>query len=78
MTKDQMVALLGSAGVTQEIITAMEQAYEMGFERGADVGEVIKGLVEEAESICNQVDEDAQHIATGGFWALFKQLKDLA
>lgn len=75
MTKDQMTALLGSAGVTQEIITAMEQAYEMGFEQGANASEVMKELVEEAESICNQVDDAKAPIKTFAFWGLFEQLR---
>ena len=75
MTKDDMTALLGSAGVTQEIITAMEQAYEMGFEQGANASEVMKELVEEAESIANQVDDAKAPIKTFAFWGLFEQLR---
>lgn len=75
MTKNEMTALLGSAGVTQEIITAMEQAYEMGFEQGANVAEVMKELVEEAESIANQVDDEKAPIKTFAFWGLFEQLR---
>jgi len=77
MTKDDMTALLGSAGVTQEIITAMEQAYEMGFEQGANVAEVMKKLVEEAESVCNSCDSPEPSVFpdTARFWALFAQLR---
>jgi flagellar biosynthesis/type III secretory pathway protein FliH len=77
MTKNEMTALLGSAGVTQEIITAMEQAYEMGFEQGANVAEVMKKLVEEAESVCNSIDsaEPSVFPDTARFWALFAQLR---
>jgi hypothetical protein len=34
MTKEEMVSLLGGAGVEQRIIDAMEHAYEMGVEFG--------------------------------------------
>jgi len=76
MTKDDMTALLGSAGVTQEIITAMEQAYEMGFEQGANASAVMRKLVEEAESVCNGVDS---HLTpkTDRFWDLFDRLRAL-
>lgn len=77
MTKTDMTALLGSAGVTQEIITAMEQAYEMGFEHGAKAGGVMRELVEEAESVCNQIEDEVPHIKTDKFWALFGQLRAL-
>lgn len=78
MTKDDMTALLGSAGVTQEIITAMEQAYEMGFEHGAKAGAVMRELVEEAESICNCIDSHTgAQIKTNDFWNLYDRLRAL-
>lgn len=76
MTKDDMVALLGSAGVTQEIITAMEQAYEMGFEHGAKASEIMKDVIEEAMSVCNSVDSEAE-VNTKPFWNLFERLRAL-
>lgn len=77
MTKDDMTALLGSAGVTQEIITAMEQAYEMGFEHGAKAGVVMREIVEEAESVCNALDAGEEDPKTDKFWALFGRLRAL-
>lgn len=79
MTKDGMTALLGSAGVTQEIITAMEQAYEMGFEHGAKASVVMQELVEEAESVCNCIDsaEPSTYPDTAKFWGLFDRLRAL-
>lgn len=76
MTKDNMTALLGSAGVTQEIITAMEQAYEMGFEHGAKASEIMKDVIEEAVSVCNSVDSDVD-TETKQFWNLFDRLRAL-
>jgi hypothetical protein len=75
MTKDQMTTLLRSVGCDENTITAMENAYEMGFEQGANVAEVMKTLVEEAESIANQVDAGEEDPKTTKFWGLFEQLR---
>jgi hypothetical protein len=77
MTKDEMTALLRSVSCDENTITAMGNAYELGFEQGANVAEVMRNLVEEAESICNQVDDEVGHIKTGKFWNLFEQLRSL-
>ena len=74
MTKDEMTTLLRSVGSNENTITAMENAYEMGFEQGANVAEVMKRLVEEADSICNSVDSDLRP-STDKFWNLFDQLR---
>jgi len=71
MTKDDMKALLGSAGVTPEIITAMEQAYEMGFEHGAKAGVLMQEVVEKAVVMAELVNyEDAKD-----FWAAYDRLR---
>lgn len=81
MTKDQMVTLLRSVGCDENTITAMENAYEMGFEQGANVAEVMKKLVEEAESVCNDLDCNALGAGDGDppntvrFWNLYDQLR---
>lgn len=36
MTKDEMTTLLRSVGVNENTVTAMTNAYEMGFEQGQD------------------------------------------
>lgn len=80
MTKDQMTALLGSAGVTQEIITAMEQAYEMGFEHGAKAGEILRSAVEAARTVCEHLDMDRDEAAkdhTSLFWDAVERLRAL-
>lgn len=77
MTKDQMVTLLRSAGATEEIVTAMSEAYECGFEQGANMAEVMKQLVEEAESVCNALDAGEEDPKTDKFWGLFGQLRAL-
>ena len=77
MTKSEMTTLLRSVGCDENTITAMENAYEMGFEQGANVAEVMKKLVEEAESICNSIDsaEPSTYPNTVRFWNLFDQLR---
>jgi hypothetical protein len=76
MTKNEMTTLLRSVGSNENTITAMENSYEMGFEQGANVAEVMKRLVEEAESVCNTVDAgDGDPPNTRKFWNLFDQLR---
>ena len=76
MTKDEMAMLLRSVGTNENTVTAMENAYELGFEQGAAMAEVIKRLVEEAESVCNTVDAgDGDPPNTRRFWNLFDQLR---
>lgn len=76
MTKDEMATLLRSVGTNENTVTAMENAYELGFEQGAAMAEVIKRLVEEAESVCNTVDAgDGDPPNTRRFWNLFDQLR---
>lgn len=74
MTKDEMTTLLRSVCCDEDTISAMGNAYEMGFDQGANVAEVMKRLVEEAESVCNGVDS---HLTpkTDRFWNLFDQLR---
>lgn len=76
MTKDQMTALLGSAGVTTEIITAMEQAYEMGFEQGAVAARGMETLVEAAAEAIRSFDAGGDPY-TGKFWDAYHDLKGM-
>lgn len=76
MTKDEMTKLLGSAGVTTEIITAMEQAYEMGFEHGAVAAKGIEALVEAAADAIRSFDAGGDPY-TGNFWDAYNNLKEM-
>ena len=76
MTKDEMVDLLRSAGVEPRIFEAMVQSYEMGFEHGAKASEIMKDVIEEAMSVCNSVDSEAE-VNTKPFWNLFERLRAL-
>jgi len=46
MTKQEMTTLLRSVGVSENTITAMENAYEIGYEQGVKQGkaEIIEDL----------------------------------
>jgi hypothetical protein len=76
MTKDEMTTLLRSVSVSENTVTAMENAYELGFEQGANASTVMMKLVEEAESVCNGVDS---HLTpkTDRFWDLFEELRGM-
>ena len=58
MKKEEMVALLGSAGVPPSTIDAMTQAYEMGFEQGASVYKQLSDVIEDGVDVCKAVDAD--------------------
>ena len=45
MTKDEMTTLLRSVGVSENTVTAMENAYELGFEQGANAGTVMMSKI---------------------------------
>lgn len=79
MKKDEMITLLRSVGCNENTVTAMENAYEMGFEQGANAGAVMMKLVEEAESICNSIDsaEHSTYPNTVRFWNLFDELRSM-
>ena len=74
MTKDEMTTLLRSVSCDENTITAMENAFEMGFEHGGNVTETLKNLVEEAQSICLELDETG-FANTIPFWVEYNKLK---
>lgn len=76
MTKDEMTTLLRSVGVNENTVTAMENAYEMGFEQGASASEGLKMLVEEARDVLNLVDNE-EVASTDKFWDIYHRVKDM-
>lgn len=74
MTKDEMTTLLRSVSCDENTITAMGNAYELGFEQGASASAVMRKLVEEAESVCNTADSRVMP-NTDRFWNLFEELR---
>ena len=76
MTKDEMVDLLRSAGVEPRIFEAMVQSYEMGFEHGAKVGDLMRELLLEATAICHELDAGKDSDTTA-FWKTYNRLGGL-
>jgi len=76
MTKEEMTSLLNIAGVAPSMVDAMTQAYEMGFEHGAKVGEQMREALVEAACICTEYDAGHEPETTA-FWAAFNPLKGM-
>ncbi len=80
MTKDQMTTLLRSVGCDENTITAMENAYEMGFEYGARAHTHLQGAVEAARDVCKYLDHDMVEHAknhTEFYWDHVAKLRDM-
>lgn len=58
MTKDELITVLGIAGVDPKTIDAMTQSYEMGFDHGAKVSADMKDAIEYGISMCEHLDFD--------------------
>jgi hypothetical protein len=76
MTKDEMSTLLRSVGCDENTITAMENAYEMGFEQGAQAGNLLREVVVEAVALCHEADAGVVPV-TAAFWHLHDKLRDM-
>lgn len=76
MTKDEMTTLLRSVGVNENTVTAMENAYEMGFDQGAQAANVLREVVVEAVAICHEIDS-GDTADTHAFWQLHEKMKAL-
>jgi hypothetical protein len=71
-----MTLLLRSVGCDENTITAMGNAYEMGFEQGASVSTTLKSLVVEAVALCHEIDS-GDTADTAAFWNLHGRLKEM-
>ena len=76
MTKDEMVTLLRSVGVNENTVTAMTNAYEMGFEQGAAMSDHAQSLLEEAVDVIKRYD-GGEDPSTGAFWAVYHKLQGM-
>jgi len=76
MTKDEMVTLLRSVGVNENTVTAMENAFEMGFEQGAAASRGIEALVEAAAETIRSFDAGGDPY-TGRFWDEYNKLQGM-
>jgi hypothetical protein len=76
MKKDEMITLIRSVGCDENTVTAMINAYEMGFEHGSRAYVHLTDAVEHAAEVCKRVDSgDDAH--TEDFWKAMKTLKDM-
>lgn len=76
MTKDEMTTLLRSVGVNENTVTAMENAYEMGFEQGASASRGMEALVEAAAEAIRSFDAGGDPY-TGRFWDEYNKLQGM-
>lgn len=77
MTKDEMTTLLRSVGCDENTVTAMTNAYEMGFEQGAAMADHVQDLVFEAVEVVKSVDAGVQGVYTADFWDVYNRLKGM-
>ena len=77
MTKDEMVTLLRSVNCDENTVTAMTNAYEMGFDQGAAMSEGMKTLVEAAAETIRSFDGGGDPY-TGKFWDAYNALQGMA
>lgn len=71
MTKNEMVTLLRSVGVNENTVTAMENAYEMGFEQGAVAYKHLRSAVEAGRDVCKYLEANETDAAVAHarfFW----------
>jgi hypothetical protein len=76
MKLDEMVTLLRSVGCDENTVTAMINAYEMGFDHGSRAYTHLTDAVEHAAEVCKRVDSGGDPY-TGDFWKAMKKLKDM-
>jgi hypothetical protein len=76
MTKDEMITLLRSVSCDENTITAMSNAFELGFEQGAATSESMKTLVEAAAETIKSFDAGGDPY-TGKFWDAYHHLRGM-
>ena len=69
MTKEEMITLLRSVNCDENTVTAMSNAYELGFEQGAQAAELMRDVVDAAVLYMHPDYDD--------FWDAFNKLKGL-
>lgn len=71
MTRDEMITLLRSVSCDENTITAMTNAYELGFEQGARAYKVLSAAVEAGRDVCKYLQANETDAAMGHvqfFW----------
>jgi hypothetical protein len=81
MKKEEMITLLRSVSCDENTVTAMTNAYEMGFDYGSKAYVYLTEAVEEAKRICEQLDSVVGVVcrdpSTADFWKAMKKLQEL-
>jgi len=76
MIKHEMVSLLRSVNCDENTVTAMSNAYEMGFEQGASASRGMEELMEAATEIIRSFDAGGDPY-TGRFWDKYNKLQGM-
>lgn len=76
MTKHEMITLLRSVNCNENTVTAMDNAYELGFEQGASASRGMEGLIEAATEIIRSFDGGGDPY-TGRFWDEYNKLQGM-
>lgn len=76
MKKEEMITLLRSVGCDENTVTAMINAYEMGFEHGSKAYVFLTDAVEQAADVCKRIDDGSDPV-TSDFWKAMKKLKEM-
>jgi len=69
MTKDEMISLLRSVNCDENTVTAMGNAYELGFDQGAKGAEILTKIVDVVVPLVHPDERE--------FWALYNKLAEL-
>jgi hypothetical protein len=76
MKLDEMVTLLRSVGCEENTVTAMINAYELGFDYGSRAYVQLTDIVERATDVCKRID-DGSEADTKDFWKAIDKLKEI-
>ena len=80
MKKEEMITLLRSVSCDENTVTAMTNAYELGFDYGSKAYVHLTDAVEHARDVCKYVDHDKFDDAkrhTEFFWSSLNKLQEL-
>jgi predicted secreted protein len=80
MKKEEMIALLRSVNCDENTVTAMTNAYEMGFEHGASVYKQLGAAIEDATDVCKALDQGdivGAKTASQYFWDTLGKVRDM-
>jgi hypothetical protein len=76
MTKDEMITLLRSVNCDENTVTAMSNAYELGFEQGVSTNAAMQDLVETAAEVVRTYDGGGDP-STSKFWYVYHHLRGM-